>query len=65
MNKNYMFMRELVAVRVEDWENIPVQSLHHPLILQHLQREEVSWFHSSGQRGCTSLSSSNTCKERR
>jgi hypothetical protein len=41
-----MFVSELVAVRVEDWENVPVQSLHHPLILQHLQREEVSLCHS-------------------
>ncbi len=41
-----MFVSELVAVRVEDRENIPVQSLHHRLIFQHLQREEVSWCHS-------------------
>jgi hypothetical protein len=38
-----MFVSELVAVRVEDWENVPVQSLHHRLILQYLHREEVNW----------------------
>ncbi len=49
-----MFVSELVAVRVEDWKDVPVQSLHHCLILQHLHREEVSWCQGWGLGECTS-----------